>query len=98
MISRNMHTEILLFEDCVMTAFKWALETRFFVGMCDFFVHIEGIFLHKRHVTIRALVWPRALVLLHVIMHRVLVLFHCTTDSADIVTVVVFDIFKCHCL
>lgn len=98
MISRNVYTEVLLFEDCVITTFKWALETRFFLGMCDFFVHIEGIFLHEGHITIRALIWPRALMLLHMIMHCILVLFHCTTDSADIVTVVVFDIFERHCL
>ena len=98
MISRNVDTEILLFEDCVITAFKRALERWFFLRMCDFFVHLEGIFLHKGHVTIRALVWPRTFVLLHMVVHCILVLFHHTTNSADIVTVIVFDILERHCL
>jgi hypothetical protein len=66
--------------------------------MRDFFVHLEGIFLHEGHVTIRALIWPRTLMLLHMVVHCILVLFHHTTDSADIVTVIVFDIFERHYL
>jgi len=99
MIPRNMNTTMFLFEKCLRTIIKRALNLyKGLFRMRKLHMLIQGIFLIKLLVTGFALIGLLALVLLHVIMHCILLLLYLRANRANIESLLICFIFVYHLL